>query len=312
MQMAMFNKLPAGHPLWTLLQPQSQSLIDFDFVLFAILFGKIAPPTPVDGYMSLIGLLDTFAEGRTFFDDDPLNELAARGITREDFSAEKDWDRYPVVGYLLELWEASHDFVEIVVRDQYHTDRQVAEDAGLQQWLTACRDPAHGNVKVPEIDTVELLVDLLTSLVYRVAVHGAGSLTPSVNPVLAFVSNFPPCLQSAVIPEPADQLAPADLLALLPHTGTIGGMATFYFTFVYSRAYAPLIPAGGITSDPYWPSNPTCSAALVAFRTRIAAFVEEYTDDWNQALAWFRGKPAGALPLYTQGQVEQWPISIEI
>jgi hypothetical protein len=312
MQMAMFNKLPAGHPLWTLLQPQSQSLIDFDFALLVILFGKIAPPKPVDGYMSLVGLLDTFAEGRAFFADDPLQELQARGITREDFSVEKDWDRYPIVGYLLELYGASRDFVEVVVRDLYSTDGEVAEDVGLQQWLKACRDPSHGNVSLPEIDTVELLVDLLASLLYRVTVHGAGSLSPSVNPALAFVSNFPPCLQRAKIPDPTDELSESDLLALLPHTGTIGGMATFYFTFVYSQPYAPLIPAGGLASDPYWPSNPTCSAALVTFRTRIAAFVDRYAEEWNEALALLRGKPAGSLPLYTRGQVEQWPRSIEI
>ena len=46
------------------------------------------------------------------------------------------------------------------------------------------------------------LSEVLTSILYRVTVHGAGSLTPSVNPALSFVSNFPPCLQSADIPEP--------------------------------------------------------------------------------------------------------------
>ena len=79
MQMTMFNKLPAGHPLRPLLEPQSQSLIDFDFVLLTSPFDKISPPTPVGGPMALLTLLDTFAEGRTFFGDDPQAELKRRG-----------------------------------------------------------------------------------------------------------------------------------------------------------------------------------------------------------------------------------------
>ena len=35
MQMTMYNRLPAGHKLYALMQPQSQSLIDFDFVLLS-------------------------------------------------------------------------------------------------------------------------------------------------------------------------------------------------------------------------------------------------------------------------------------
>ena len=79
MQMTMYNQLPAGHKLYSLLEPQSQSLIDFDFVLLTFLWGQISPPTPVPGSMSLLKLLDKFADGRTFFDDDPLSELARVG-----------------------------------------------------------------------------------------------------------------------------------------------------------------------------------------------------------------------------------------
>ena len=117
---------------------------------------------------------------------------------------------------------------------------------------------------------------MLTSLLYRVTVHGAGSLNPAVNPTLAFVSNFPPCLQSAAIPEPGTSgRADEDLLPLLPHTGTIGGMTTFYFTFVYSQPYVPLIPSGGIKADPYFPTTQSaCNAALFTYRQDIHDFVD--------------------------------------
>ena len=72
--------LPAEHPLRPLLEPQSQYLIDFDFVLLTTLFSKISPPTPVSGPMALLTLVDRFAENRTFFDDDPHAELKKRGL----------------------------------------------------------------------------------------------------------------------------------------------------------------------------------------------------------------------------------------
>jgi hypothetical protein len=315
MQMNMFNQLPAGHRLWPLLQPQSQSLIDFDFALLAILWGKIAPPTPVDGYMSLLGLLDAFAEGRGFFDDDPASELAKRGVTQADFTVTKPWDAYPVVGDLLELWTITGDYVTAVVNDLYASDAEVANDAGVKAWMDASRDPDQGNINgLPDpVDTRAKLAAVLTSILYRVTVHGAGSLSPVVNPALAFVSNFPPCLQGTSMPQPGESPTTKELLDLLPHTGTIGGMATFYYTFAYSRPDLALIPSGGVNLDPYFPpSQPSCNAALVAYRTAIGGFVGEYVQAWNDALARIRGGAPGPPPLYAQGQAGQWPASIEI
>ena len=146
---------------------------------------------------------------------------------------------------------------------------------------------------------------------YRVTAHGAGSLNPSVDPVLSFVANFPPCLQSVDIPEPTADLSTKELLKHLPHTGTIGGMATFYFTFAYSKPYAALIPKDGPTADQYF-SQPNCNDALVAYRRRIGEFVDVYAKAWNEELARIRGTAAGPLPAYAENQAEQWPRNIEI
>jgi Lipoxygenase len=308
MQMTMYNNLPAAHPLWPLLRPQSQALINFNYVLLTLLWGKISPPTPVDGYMSLLELLDRFAEKRGFFDDDPHRELKARKLDAEDFRKNKDWDAYPVVGYLLEIWNHTHEFVKVVVEEIYTSDSEVANDGDLQKWLTASGDPSKGNIKgLPDVKTRNRLEEVLTSLLYRVNVHGAAGLNPSVNPALAFVANFPPCLHSADIPEPTDQW---DLLPVLPHTGTIGGMTTFFFTFAYSPPYASLIPSGGVNLDP-WFSSPKCNAALVTFREEIRTFVDGYVKEWNDALARIRGAP-GPIPGYATNQYGQWPTSIEI
>ena len=119
MQMTMYNELPAEHKLYALLEPQSQSLIDFDFVLLTHLWGQISPPTPVPGYLSLLELLDKFADGRRFSDDDPQSELAHRGLDVDDFTVRTPWDAYPVVGNLLEIWGITEDYVSAVVNDLY-------------------------------------------------------------------------------------------------------------------------------------------------------------------------------------------------
>ncbi len=322
MQMTMYNALPPGHPLWTLLQPQSQSLIDFDFVLLQIpeMFAHISPPTPVAGPMPLLALLDRYAAGRDFFDLDPLRELAKNRIDVKDFTTAKgkDWDMYPLAGHLIRIWTICHGFVKVVVDELYTTDPEVAADTGLQAWITASKDSDKGNVRLPDITTRPLLIELLTSLLYRVTAHGAGSLTSVVNPALAFVSNFPPCLQSTEMPEAGSELSDAELLERMPYTGTMGTMSTFYFTFAYSEPYVPAIPKGGDNLDPYWPVDPgtpsdqACNAALFKYRAEIRSFVKAYTDAWNEELARIRGLPTGPVPSYAQNQAEQWPRSIEI
>ncbi len=154
---------------------------------------------------------------------------------------------------------------------------------------------------------------MLASLVHRVTVHGAGSLNPSVNPTLSFMANFPPCLQSAHIPKPKDPVSTEELLELLPHTGTLGGMTNFYYTFAYTEAYTPLVPAGGINLDPWFaPSQTLCNDALFAYRQRVRGFIDEYVSDWNKALWRLRGQKPQAPPEYALHQYQQWARSIEI
>ena len=324
MQMTMFNELPTGHPLRTFLDPMSKWLIDFDFALLQgpnDFFEQISPPTPVAGPMPLLDLIDRFAAGRKFFDLDPLTELANQGIDKAAFTRTDDWDVYPLAGYLTTIYGICERFASVVVDQLYVDDQAVRNDTDLKNWIDASNDPANGNVKLGQITTKPLLNQLLTSLLYRVTAHAAGSLTSVVNPTLAFVSNFPPCLQSANMPKPTDQeLTEAELIEHLPYTGTIGTMATFYFTFAYTTPYVPAIPTGGENLDLYWPDSPgtaadaACNAALVKYRQDISSFVTTYTDNWNAELARIGGVPVGPIPGYANPvtQVQQWPRSIEI
>lgn len=314
MQMTMYNHLPADHVLRPLLEPQSQHLIDFDFVLLTTLFQKISPPTPVSGPLALVKLLDQFAENRTFLGDDPHAELKARGLVKEDFTEFEDWDRYPLAGWLLDVWKITHDYVKAVVEVLYKTDTEVKNDPGLKAWMDASGDPSQGNLRLPKVETRDDLTKVLTSLLYRVNAHGGGTLVPAVNPVLAFVATFPPCLQSAAIIEPGTPVDPTmDLLPLLPHTGTIGEMTTFFFTFVYSLPSEPLIPSGGITAEPHFPpSQSACNPALFKYRQDIHDFVDTFVKDWNEAVARIRGSSPGSPPSYADNQYEQWSLSIEL
>jgi hypothetical protein len=319
MQMTMYTSLPAKHPLWKLLRPQSEYLIDFDFVLLGLpgFFEKISPPTPVEGPNQLLELLDRYAADKDFFDLDPLTELKSNGIEPRNFTRNTSWDVYPLAGYLSTIWYICERFVKVVVDEHYKTDTAVKNDTGLQAWMTASRDPNQGNVKLPDIKTTKALTQLLASLLYRVTAHAAGSLTTVVNPQLAFISNFPPCLQSTDMAEPNTPVTETELLAKMPYTGTMGTMTTFYFTFADTPPNAPAIP-GGINLGPYWPgktpSERACNAALFRYRKDIVKFVDWYTKNWNEELARIGDVPVGPTPEYANPvpQVEQWPRSIEI
>jgi hypothetical protein len=313
LQMTMHNQLPPDNRLWTLLGPQSKSLIDFDFNLLMTLWDKIAPPTPVDGPMSLLPLLELFSEGREFFDDDPLSTIKRNGLKPGDFTVHEKWDAFPLVGFQLDIWKLTQKYVTKVVNVLYPTNGEVKNDTGLKAWMDASRDPLQGNVKgLPKMETQADLAAVLTSLLYRITAHGAASLSPSVNPVLSFMANFPPCLQTADIPGPTDKMSTTQLLAHLPHTGTLGGMTTFYYTFAYTPPYKALVPSGGINLDPYFPPPyQRCNEALFRYRQDIERFVDSYVNGLNTALHKLWGHkpapPADRRDLYLQ-----WPPSIEI
>ena len=293
--MTMYNTLPAGHKLYPLLEPQSQSLIDFDFTLMTHLWGQISPPTPVSGYMGLLKLLDRFAaenDGRSFFDDDPMAELAKRRLESKDFTKVTAWDAYPVVGDLLDLWEITGDYVSAVVHDLYETRRRREarrRSARLDPRSRSRRSREHQGPAERDQVARRAREDPDEHPLPR---HGPRRRQleprPSTRCCRGSRTTRPACSRPTSPTRTAD--VSSTLLDYLPHTGTIGGMTTFYFTFVYSQPYAPLIPSGGLEEDPYFPeSQPDCNQALFAYRTAIAAFVEEYLIAWNKALEEIRG-----------------------
>ena len=234
-------------PVAQLLAPQSKYLFEFDLVLL-LHWSQVAPPTSVDGAVGFLLLMSQFADGRTFFMDDPRDTLARNGIAQADFTVAEPWDRYPIVKTFLAVWQATEDYVSTFVDVTYPSGSSPAKDAALQSWIQKAADTDVGNVPglPPQINTNDELKRVLTSLLYRITIHGSSRLLTSANPGLTYVANFPPCLQDAAIPAPTTPLTPKSLFAYLPVTGTIGKMATFYYTFAFSRPYESFVPEYGV------------------------------------------------------------------
>jgi hypothetical protein len=298
MILTMFQTLGARHIVRQLLGYQSDYLIGFDQVL--LLNWSIAPPTSIASSRQFLRMLDRFATGRTFFADDPKTTLTRLGLRKEDFTKSAAWDEYPVVRYLLSIWDASERYVGAVIDAGYASDEQVKSDTALQAWIAASGDPAQGNIAgLPPLETKAALKAVMTSLIFRITAHGASRLNQAANPYLTYVADFPPCLQNADIPRPNTVMDEKQLLAYLPNTGTIGALANFLFTFAFSTPYVPFIPLDGIEADlPFTgPSAHACNDALIAFRRDLEQFID----------LWARDSSIPGIP----AQVHRWPLNIE-
>lgn len=293
MLVTMLQTLPERHLVRELLEPQSSYLVEFDDILL-LLWDRIAPPTSVDSAWSFLSLTDTFAKGRLFSDDDPITALARQHINRARFSKDSDWDLFPAAQQLFAVWNVVETYVTECVAASYQDDVAVAGDAALRTWRDAASDPDNGNVRgLPALVSRAELTSVLTSIVYRLTMHGISRLNATINPQMKFVANFPPCLQDATLPAPGDDISPERLLSFLPKTGTIGAMASFYYTLVFSPPYKPLIPEDGPGTGLLFPGGPEAprNQALIAFREAIMRFIDGY-----------EGRAA---------QYQQWPLNIE-
>jgi hypothetical protein len=305
LQMTMYNSLDDTHPVYKLLAPQSEYLIPFDDVLL-LLWQSAAPPTSISTATRFLEFINVFADGRSFCDDDPKATLARNGIDSLDFSSPsgQQWGHYPIVGYILDIWNATEAYVTKYVSTFYQTDASVAADQNLQDWITTSQSPDGGNVQgIGNIKTVAALIGFLTSIVYRVSVHGCGRLNPTANPALSFVPNFPPCLQHSTIPAPGANLTQKDIMDYLPRTGTIGEMMVFYNTFSFSAPYEPFLPFAGNDQNLIFPAQPITyppNAGLIAFRHAVQEFIIRFTTDLK-------------LPdsIADAPQIYQWPLNIE-
>jgi Lipoxygenase len=288
MQMTMFETLSGSHPVRRLLQPHSSYLIPFDDVLLINWDAAAVPPTSIATGWQFLQLLELYTEGRGFFDDDPTTTLQRLGISATDFTVDEPWDQYPVIGQLMEIWDATGRYVNTYVDHAYPTDEDVQHDEELHSWMTASGSPDGGNLRgLRDMSSKEELKRVLHSLVHRITAHGFARLWRSGEPALLFVANFPPCLHDTSIPDPADSFDTRALLRFLPRTGPIGQMVHFYFTFHFSPPYVPFVPIAGPETDLYF-DDEVSNQALIDLRRFIVGFTERFQPDTPQIWQWPR------------------------
>ncbi|WP_433167133.1 lipoxygenase family protein [Kribbella sp. CA-247076] len=287
MLMTMFDTLPPGHPARRLLEPQSSFLIPFDDVLL-LQWTAAAPPTSISSSREFLELVDRYADGRGFFDDDPTVQLEHLGVTESDFTTAESWDGFPIVGDLLSIWNATGRYVDTYVDHAYPADHDVRADRQLAQWIAVSADPDGGNIGgLPAMDSKDALKRVLHSLIYRITAHGTSRLYRSANPVLTFVANFPPCLQEPTIPDPAESFDTRALHRFLPNTGTIGEMLHFYFIFWATPPYVPFVPLEGTDAELFF-DDETSNDALIELREFVIDFVERHEPGTSQIWQWER------------------------
>ena len=289
MVMTMFENLSPHNPVHKLLEPHSNYLIPFDDLLllgWSSLPG--VPPTSLATAAQFLELIDRYADGRGFFDDDPTTTLERLGLTEADFTVDEPWDRYPIAGDLLEIWDATGRYVDTYVEHAYASDADVARDQEVQRWIAASGGSDDGTVSgLPAMASKDALKRVLHSLLYRITAHGGSRLYRSANPALTFVANFPPCLQNATIPDPDADFDTRTLHRFLPNTGSVGSMVYFYFTFWASPPYVPFVPIGGAQAELFFDDAPS-NEALVELRRFIAGFIERVEPDTPQIWQWER------------------------
>lgn len=295
-QMATWNELPASHVVRQLLAPHSSFTVPFDLILL-LGWSRLAPPTSIGDPGTFLTLCARFAATQSFFSQDPPRRLADLNLGAEDFTDPRadggPWNLYPNVQRMRAVWTLTEEYVSAVVRAAYPDDAAVAGDADLARWRGAAGDPAGGNVVgLPRLDSRAALQDVLTSLLYRVVFHGLGRLRGVAGPDLTFAPNYPPCLQSSVLPGPQDPLPVAELLnTYLPRTGTLGELLSFYDVFAFTAPYVPLIPETGPGDELFFGGfggAAAANAALIRFREGVGALLRDLQPDWVHIGQWPR------------------------
>ena len=137
------------------------------------------------------------------------------------------------------------------------------------------------------MDSRAALTSVLTSLLYRITAHGVSRLNSAANPALTFVANFPHCLQLSEIPAPDGADRHKQLLAYLPNTETIGEAVNFYFTFVFSPPYEPLIPPAGVETTSSSPAGaPIPATRRYSIPQGPRELIQAYEPETPQRFQW--------------------------
>lgn len=292
MLMEMINYIPDIHPIYKLLKPISDYIIGFNASLVSA-FTDIAPPTGISTSKKFFQLTNAYAKNRNFHDDDPKEYLRQNFIEERNFSHKSSWDRYPLMKDLLDIWDATEDYITCFVEQTYSSNESVRSDKILQNWIKMASSEEGGNIQgLPIMNTKHKLVQLLTSITYRINVHGISRIIPGSG-YPAYAYPYISCLQRTDFPLPEYDLSTKNLLTYLPNTGSLGEMVTFGYIFQHSAPYKPALPLGGLDQDLFFSDQDISdkrNIALIEYREFLQRFIKKQS------------------PLC---QTHQWPKNIE-
>jgi len=284
------NTLPPTNIIYQLLAPQSNYIVAFDLVLL-LAWSSLSPPTSISDTGKFLSLCNAFSARHDFFSTDPANLLAT--LSPDDFTDpainNEAWNLYPNVQVAQKIWAMVAAYVNAVVDAGYANDAAVTADRDLASWIGSAS--TIGNVAgLPKMNSKAALKAVVTSVLYRITYHGVGRLRNVGAPVPPFAPNYPPCLQSATIPDPSKPLPTAELLKYLPNIGTIGSLITFYYIFAYNAPNVPLVPYKGPEDELFFDQSkyPAANQALIDFRKDILGFISSFQPDWVQTGQWPR------------------------
>ena len=107
-----------------------------------------------------------------------------------------DWDQYPVVRYLLTIWDATERYVGAVIEANYASRRCGPERRRPADVDRDVRRPGEGNVSgLPLMDGKAALKDGDDQPDLPRHRARRARFNQTANPDFTFVANFPPCLQ---------------------------------------------------------------------------------------------------------------------
>ena len=143
----------------------------------------------------------------------------------------------------------------------------------------ASGDPDDGNIRgLPDDHDARTSSSRCSRASCTASPRTGGEPEPVGQPGAAFVVELPALPSERRHPRAGTVGRRPRSCSRMPHTGTIGGMATFYFTFVYSQPYRAADPerrrttAGARTSTP---SQSACNRRCSSTGSDIHDFVDD-------------------------------------
>ena len=163
---------------------------------------------------------------------------------------------YPYRDDGLLIWEAVNKYVHNIINIYYKSDCDVQEDHLLKEWLTEFESKGHLHSDWGNVETLEDLIDLVTSLIFNAtAIHGAMNILQYE--VYGFVPNSPSAMHSPT-PKEKNITTKEDILTALP-----GNQTTLIFLFL-SELFNEDVKLG--VNEFIYSSNPDFRYELLKFK----------------------------------------------